>query len=724
MLKARFHKHVLKFRHPAGTSRGVMHDRETWFLQVWEAESSEIIGMGECSLLRGLSYDDRPGYEEQLEWLCTHINTPPAELDLLLTDWPSIRFGLEMALKDLSGGGNRILFPSSFTQGKIPIPINGLVWMGSTDFMLDQISHKLEQGYRVIKMKVGAIDFESECMLLGIIRQQYSPEEVVIRLDANGAFTPGEALEKLKRLSAFHIHSIEQPIAAGQPEAMAHLCSTSPIPVALDEELIGVNRKSDKGRLLEIIHPQFIILKPSLTGGFAACEEWIAAAEKLGTGWWITSALESNMGLNAIAQWTATLGNLLPQGLGTGSLFSNNVESPLHVEHGYLHFRPGVRWNLTHAGLVREQRKAWYLNLKIDGILHNRRQSLKQAEFWVNTSDQELWLSDLGHFLHNWYSEEDSIRITTSGSTGEPKEVKLLKTAMIESARATIGYLQLSSSDDALLCLSVRYIAGMMMVVRAMVSGMNLIAVKPDGNPMQHLSDGQIPGFAAMVPAQLYNCLDDCASADRVKQVRTLIIGGGGIHPDLERQVQDFPNSVYATYGMTETITHVALRKLNGPDRRDHFTVLPGVEISLDERGCLVIRAPRICPQPIITNDMAEVLSKFEFRFLGRHDHIINRGGKKIIPEQAEQKLSVIIKDRFFLGGFPDIKFGQVPVLIIETAGLEEDFIKSLQDFMEKNLEKEERPGQIFFLDSFVEAGNGKVNRKATVGQILTGQTK
>lgn len=351
MLSATYHRHRLIFRHPAGTSRGVLHHRDSFFLLLRDTLNPETTGIGECGVIPGLSPDDRPGFEERIISLCDEINQTSSVNTSGLENWPSIRFALETALFDLTGGGQRILFESQFTSGEKPININGLIWMGEEYFMLKQIDEKLAAGYRVIKIKVGAIDFDTELKLIAGIRKHFGEDQITIRLDANGAFSPGEADEKLKHLSDFAIHSIEQPIKQGNPATMAEICRTSPIPVALDEELINISGSDNKKKLLEQIKPQYIILKPSLLGGFYACREWIELAAEKGIGWWITSALESNIGLNAIAQWTATLGNDLPQGLGTGSLYTNNIPGPLEAANGVLRYLPGNPWDLTFAGL-------------------------------------------------------------------------------------------------------------------------------------------------------------------------------------------------------------------------------------------------------------------------------------------------------------------------------------------------------------------------------------
>lgn len=717
MLKARIHRHVLHFRQPAGTSRGILNSREAWYIHVWDDQSPDVTGIGECCMLPGLSADDRPDYPEMLDWICRHISGPPEILHEKLAEWPSIRFGLEMALLDLKAGGSRVIFPSDFTRGISPIPINGLVWMGNKDFMLKQISEKIDQGFRVIKIKVGAIDFASECELLGFIRNHYPEDQIEIRLDANGAFGPEEAPSKLETLSAYGIHSIEQPIRAGQPETMERLCRISPIPVALDEELIGINHLLRKQELVSFIRPHYLILKPSLLGGFAACNEWIEAAVRAETGWWVTSALESNIGLNAIAQWTATLDNPLPQGLGTGALYTNNVPSPLKVTGGQLWHFPRLGWEYRNTGLSGVQ-DGHDLSLVVDGQTYTRKMILKQAGFWLNVSDEEPWLNDLGDFLTKWFSSDEPIDMVTSGSTGVPKQIRLSRDAIIASALATGEYLGLHSHRNALLCLSPRYIAGMMMVVRAMVWGLNLVTVKPGGNPLLQEGLEEVPEFAAMVPAQVYNSLRDPVSANRLSAIRTLIVGGGEIPPDLEKQLEAMPNAVYATYGMTETVSHIALRRVSGPGRQGGYTTLPGITVSTDSRGCLVVDAPAITGEKVVTNDLAEVYDEHSFRWLGRYDNIINRGGQKLIPEEIEKQFRGILKERFIVGGFPDPRFGEVPVMVIESEGVEPDRREKLEAFIRTMPVVAERPAEIFLLPLFPETGTGKINRKITMSQI------
>ncbi|PWH85914.1 o-succinylbenzoate synthase [Brumimicrobium oceani] len=336
-LKASFEKKVFEFKRPSGTSRGVLTEKKAWFITVWNQENPEIKGVGECSVIPGLSPDylDDASYENVLNSVVVDVDSFSVNIEEL-KDYPSIYFGLEMALLDLKNGGKGVFYETDFTKGKQVIPINGLIWMGDEDFMQSQISQKIKEGFSCIKMKIGAIDFEKELEILAGIRKQVSAKEITLRVDANGAFTPEDAPEKLKRLSEFELHSIEQPIKQGQITEMHELCSKNILPIALDEELIGVHDLEDKKQLLDKIQPQYIILKPSLIGGFKGTKEWIELAEKRNIPWWITSALESNVGLDAIAQFTSTYEITLPQGLGTGALYTNNTASLLKVESGEL----------------------------------------------------------------------------------------------------------------------------------------------------------------------------------------------------------------------------------------------------------------------------------------------------------------------------------------------------------------------------------------------------
>lgn len=333
-MEAKYLKYLLQFKRPSGTSRGVLLDKETFILTVSEEGRK---GIGECAVFRGLSYDDRPDYEEKLKWLCENINLDAAFLKEELKEFPSIWFGYEQAVLNLRNGGN-LYFPSEFTEGKSAITINGLIWMGDAAYMEEQIQDKLKKGFHCIKLKIG-FDWKSEHIILQKLREKFSKDQLELRVDANGGFSKDEAIVVLQQLADLHIHSIEQPVKAGNWDDTAELCAKTPIPIALDEELIGIIDPEKKKQLLEKIKPQYIILKPALVGGFSGSDEWISLAENQNIGWWITSALESNIGLNAIAQYTFTKKNPMPQGLGTGALFVNNFESVLELKNELLWFK-------------------------------------------------------------------------------------------------------------------------------------------------------------------------------------------------------------------------------------------------------------------------------------------------------------------------------------------------------------------------------------------------
>jgi O-succinylbenzoate synthase len=353
MLQIDIYEYPLQFKFKAGTSRGVLTEKMSWLLKVYESDNPNVVGWGEVNIIPHLSMDDVPDIESHLIFYCKHFaENPILSIEQAIPpQFPALRFGLETALFDLQSGGEKNLFGTSFMNGENPIPINGLVWMGDISFMQEQLAQKIEEGYNCIKIKIGAIDFEQECKLISSIRNQFNKSEMMIRLDANGAFAFEDAETKLNQLAAFDIHSIEQPIKAGQIESMKTLCSRSPIPIALDEELIGVYTEEEKFQLLKFIQPQYIILKPALLGGMMLTHRWITMAEELGIAWWITSALESNIGLNAIAQFTAYLKPQNHQGLGTGQLYVNNISSPLEIKKGHLYNNPTTNWvmpsNLT-----------------------------------------------------------------------------------------------------------------------------------------------------------------------------------------------------------------------------------------------------------------------------------------------------------------------------------------------------------------------------------------
>lgn len=622
-MRTRISEHVLRFAFPAGTSRGVYTTHRTWRVEL-RGEDGRV-GVGECAPLPDLSCDALPPhlYRAKLEEACVQLartgEIPYGEL----RDHPSILMGLETAVQHLRAGSWQ-LWDTPFSRGEEGIRINGLVWMGDFPTMLQRLEDKLAAGFRCIKIKIGAIGWERELELLRRIRERYSPREVELRVDANGAFSPQEAPARLEQLAAFGIHSIEQPIRAGQWPEMAEICRVSPVPVALDEELIGVNAPARRVELLDAVRPRYIILKPTLHGGFCGAEEWMRLADARGIKYWVTSALESNIGLNAIAQWCAARGHGMPQGLGTGQIYTNNVVPfPLSIRGERLWFDPAAARPCT----------------------------------------------DLNAFLEEWNGPAPAITVHTSGSTGKPKAMPARKEAMVASARMTCRFLGLREGETALLCLPLRFIAGKMMAVRAQVAGLRLIPCEPCGHPLRGLQEA--PHFAAMVPLQVYNSLQVPEEAALLRGIRHLIIGGGAVDAALAAQLKDFPNAVWSTYGMTETLSHIALRRLSGPQADGWYTPFGGVELSLNAQDCLVITAPYIGCHNLATHDIAEMDEHGRFRILGRSDNTINSGGIKIQAEQVEDTLRRHGLAEVLLTSVPDPKFGESTVLLTTSAPAE-----------------------------------------------------
>jgi O-succinylbenzoate synthase len=347
-LEATWFKKTFTFNFKARTSRGLMKERHGWFVKIWDSADPSVFGIGECGPLPGLSIDAKPELESTLQKCVEQISrlssTDISKLTQIIPEnYPSIMFAFETALLDLANGGKRIIFQNDFSKGG-KIPINGLIWMGDMDFTMRQINIKIYDGFDCIKLKVGGLDFDRECDILNYIRKRYFKQDIVIRLDANGAFKIDDVLYRLGELAKFNIHSIEQPIKPGLP-AMEELCRKSPVPVAFDEELIGKKTIEEMTDLLDGLKPQYIILKPMLHGGLQQCAEWIRLADERKIGWWITSALESNIGLNAICQFTANYPVTIHQGLGTGGIYDQNFTSPLTVEKGRIFLDPRQSWD-------------------------------------------------------------------------------------------------------------------------------------------------------------------------------------------------------------------------------------------------------------------------------------------------------------------------------------------------------------------------------------------
>ena len=346
MLRARWIERTLTPNFELGTSKGPITARTVWYMIAWDNERPEVQGIGEAALFPGHSKEYPADVKVKLIELCERTDNWGQRLISDLVDVPSVRFAVEQCLRDLDAGGTKTLFPSDFTIGRKAIPINGLVWMGDKATMKQRIREQIDGGYTTVKMKIDAIGIEDELELLRAVRSEFGSSDLTLRVDANGAFSAQQAPDVLKQLADLHVHSIEQPVAAGLYEVMADLCATTPIPIALDEDLIGLNTHDAKADLLANVKPQFIVIKPSLVGGWAATQEWIDLAKTRNIGWWITSALESSIGLNAIAQYTATLNVTMAQGLGTGRVYANNIPSPLHAHRGFLTYRPEEAWDL------------------------------------------------------------------------------------------------------------------------------------------------------------------------------------------------------------------------------------------------------------------------------------------------------------------------------------------------------------------------------------------
>ena len=365
MYKIDISERTLHFKQPAGTSRGVYTTRHSYYLTLTSDEIPGVEGVGECATLPDLSCDAKPEYAVTLRQVCQMVEQMGRIPYDMIRAYPSITFGLETAFASFFDAAKKLLeivpaegasssemlkqkggsvpagmenlvdlYDSPFGRGEEGITINGLVWMGTYEEMLARLEEKLQAGFHCVKLKIGAIDFFKELVLIKRIRDVYTREQVELRVDANGGFLPENAMSQLEALAKYDIHSIEQPIKQHQWPRMAQICRETPLPIALDEELIGVNVRSMKEALLDTIRPQYIILKPSLHGGIYGCNEWIQLADQRGIGSWITSALESNIGLHAIAHYAAKVYGpnvQMPQGLGTGQLFTDNIPMPLEI---------------------------------------------------------------------------------------------------------------------------------------------------------------------------------------------------------------------------------------------------------------------------------------------------------------------------------------------------------------------------------------------------------
>ena len=474
------------------------------------------------------------------------------------------------------------------------------------------------------------------------------------------------------------------------------------------------NTLQGKKELLSVIKPQYIILKPSLHGGISGGQEWIDEAERQKIGWWITSALESNIGLNAIAQWCATFNNPLPQGLGTGALFTDNVEMPLSIHKDCLWSNPFPSPEGKEDVLkqVLERNYSTSLTDRNKQELHLENGIICDADnvqqLLSNLPDNTPQIQrDLYNFLADWFNESPYITVHTSGSTGTPKEFTVRKEQMIQSAILTCSFLNLRKGDNALLCMPLQYIAGKMVVVRALVAGLTLILRTPSGHP---LADVEVSlRFAAMIPLQVFNTIQVPEERERLCQTEIVIVGGGAINKELEDEIRQLPNDIYSTYGMTETLSHIALRKLNGPDASSAYTPFSSVKLCLSPEKTLVIQAPQVCDDTLVTNDLAEIHPDGTFTILGRKDNTINTGGIKVQIESIEETLRSIISVTFAITAIPHPGLGEAIVLLVEKT----TDTDSLPDRIASLLPKYQQPKYIRQVDAIPLTGSGKTDRKA-----------
>lgn len=616
----------LKFKTPAKTSRDTLTEKPCFYLV------SDCGVMGECSIISGLSVET---IEEAYSVLEEIAKSGTLDLSSIPDHLPSVKFAVEMMLMKLHGFKSE----TPFSLGAEGMEINGLVWMADREHMLDQVKSLKDRGFKTIKLKVGALDFKEELIILEEIRSVCPREEYTLRVDANGAFSHtdlDETLEKLKALSEFNIHSIEQPIKQGNTEAMSTLCKLSPIPIALDEELIGVHDEDEKRSLLESIKPQYIILKPSLLGGVNESNTWVRLAEELHIGYWSTSALESNVGLEMIAHWTSQIiDNTFAEkvsGLGTGSLYTNNTDSSLEIEGGEI-------WN-KHEGSIKIGDLIWPLTEE------------GSAEMLAHFSE-EGWEKEIAEFLVSWFNSEPEIVCSTSGSTGDPKPINHTKQHVVASAKDTNAFFSINSNSTLLLSLPAKFIAGKLMLVRAITAGADIIATPPN---LDEAPTSQID-FAAFTPHQL-GLLIEKHGAEILENYKTILLGGAPIPSSLLSEIPSTP-TIFEGFGMTETLTHIAVRRISGTHSENQFTALDSITLNVDSSSRLIIDAPSRGVHNLLTDDIVQLDSPQVFSWNGRYSNIINSGGIKIHPESLERRIADLLSTE--LSTAPDFAIYGIP---------------------------------------------------------------
>ena len=642
-----YRAHPLTFSKPAQTSRDVLYHKPSFLITICDKHGRK--GVGECSLIPGLSIESEEEVVSFLETLQAKSGINVREIPHTL---PSVRFAVETALRSLKRGGE--------AQWSGGITINGLVWMDSVKGMLEQVDILVNKGFKTIKLKVGTLPFNEELEMLREIRRKCPAEEFTIRIDANGAFgrDSGDgmtAIEKLVALSNadLNIHSIEQPIPAGQYDEMATLCAASPIPIALDEELIGVNSHAERRALLEKTKPKYLILKPSLIGGLDESEKWIALANELGIGWWVTSALESNVGLSAIAEWVAGLLETHPtlqglaQGLGTGGLFTNNTASTMYIEDGKLYAQQ------QKPGSIVLQGQTFPLS------------SAGATDFEANKG-RPRWTDGIARTLVDWFQNPASpLEFKTSGSSGTPKDISHTRESVIASAKDSLTFFGLNPGTRAVLALPIDFVAGRLMLVRAIVGRWNLEIIEPSSRPA---CTNELD-FIALTPLQCASLLPDFPVVSKV------LLGGGVVREGLKNKL---PQGIefWEGFGMTETITHIAARRVIRGKPNPPFAALPGVNFRTGPDGTLVIHAPNRGVFELVTDDLVERIDGQNFRWLGRKSSVINSGGMKVIPEVVEREIRGIMRPldcAYLIRGIADDGLGERVVLRLDSEKLNQE---------------------------------------------------
>jgi len=634
-----------------------LKSRKIWYIFL---KKNNKIGIGEIAPLKGLSIDKIDNIENILKKIC---NEPQKYIsnNNLLESYPAINFGIEQAKLDLKNGGGQKYFSKT---NKDFIKINGLIWMGDFNFQKQQIDEKIQQKYKCIKVKIGNLDFSSDIEILKYIRQQDPQYKIQLRLDANGVFDNDDAFDKIKQLSIFKIHSIEQPIQAGQIHELKKLCKTSPIPIALDEELINIKNNKEKIELLTTVKPAYIVLKPTMLGGFKNCLSWIKIAKKHNIKYWITSSLESSICHNAIAQFCAYyINDDNYQGLGAGELFENNLPSHMWQKSSKLYIKISKQWN------------------------------------------------DIYKLIGKYLSHKNKLTFKTSGTTDTPKKIKFNKRQIKNSIKLTQKTFNLTKNQNIGLCLSLDYVAGIMQLLRVIELNMNLIVFDVCADPL--IKNNKTIDFIAMSPKQLETTLKN----QRDKKIKTIICGGAEIYNNPITTINDnrTKTKIYQTYGMTETLTHIAIKKINDK----YYKILDGISFKQNKKNnCLIINAPHISKTPIKTCDIVKIIDDKNFEFIGRLDNILNIDGKKISAETLENKIKNKIKNnKFFI-----YQQQEKLCLVIENKH------NLLQKISEKSTKigngalafpvlsfKKYKIKKINYIDRFCYTKNGKINRFKTI---------